>query len=51
MLANFADLLVSSGLRNLLVLSFAESSSFIAAGIDFLFTRSRLIFVRSFVSM
>ena len=51
MLANFVGLLVSSGLRNHSVSSFVESSSFIAAGIDFLFTRSRLIFVHSFVSM
>jgi hypothetical protein len=51
MLANFVDLLVSSGLRNLSVSSFADSSSFIVAGHDFLFTRSRLIFVRSFVNM
>jgi len=51
MLANFVDLLVSSGLRNLSVLLFAESSSFIATGKNFLLTRSRLIFIRSFVSM
>jgi len=51
MLANFVGLLVSSGLRNLSVLSFAVSSSFIAAGKNFLLIRSRLIFVRSFVSM
>ena len=51
MLANFVGLLVSSGLRNLSVSSFVESSSFTAADIDFLFTRSRLIFVRLFVIM
>jgi hypothetical protein len=51
MLADFVDLLVSSGLRKLLVSSFADYSSFIVEDLDFLFTRSRLIFVRSFVSV
>jgi hypothetical protein len=51
MLADFVDLLVSSGLRILSVLLFVDFSSFIVADLDFLFTRSHLIFVRSFVSV
>ena len=51
MLANFVDLLDSSGRSILSVSSFVEYSSFIAAGIDFLFAISRLIFVCSFASM
>ena len=52
MLANFVDLLVSSGLRILSVLLFVDFSSFTAAVLAVsLFTPSRHIFVRSFVSM
>jgi hypothetical protein len=52
MLANFVDLLVSSGLRILSVLLFVDFSSFTAAVLAVsLFTPSRHIFIRSFVSM
>ena len=52
MLANFVDLLVSSGLMILSVLLFGDFSNFIAAALGvFHFMSSRLIFALSFVSM